>query len=134
MGFFMDRGTSWVIRSLVTLLTLAGEAVTDTDGARRMKGLVLEDKKARQVSMRSGVMLISVSNNRQEHWKEGNWREFLGVLGEGMTRKLVARRWSKLWLVKVELMIKGGRGASILEQDTGESGKGCLLNIKHSVL
>ena len=42
------------------------------DGVRRMKGLVLEERKARQVSTKSKVMSMSVSNSKQEHWKEGN--------------------------------------------------------------
>ena len=66
-----------------------------------MKGFVFDERKPRQKSMRSLVMEMSVSSTKQEDWKEGNWRESLGVLGDGITRKLVARRLIRLWLVKV---------------------------------
>ena len=54
------------------------------DGVRRMKGLVLEERKARQVSTKSKVMSMSVSNSKQEHWKEGNCRVSAGVLATGL--------------------------------------------------
>ena len=57
------------------------------DGVRRMKGLVLEERKARQVSAKSKVMSMSVSNSKQEHWKEGNCRVSAGVLDDRITRK-----------------------------------------------
>ena len=57
------------------------------DGVRRMKGLVLEERKARQVSTKSKVMSMSVFNSKHEHWKEGNCRVSAGVMDDRITRK-----------------------------------------------
>ena len=84
------------------------------DEVRRMKGLVLEERKARQLSTKSKVMPMSVSNSKQEqHWKEGNCRVSAGVLDERITRKCEARRGIREWLARVLFTIMGGKVAAI---------------------